>query len=137
MTIMSAIDSKFEQRILKENVIWLTTVRADGMPQPTPVWFIYEEGVFTIYTIPTSQKVKNIAANPKVALNLNSDFEGESYVVVMGEAEFVASPPPASEVPAYIAKYRKGIGDIGMTPESFVQQFSGAIRVTPTRARGE
>lgn len=134
---MAAIDPKFEQRIQKEYVIWLTTVRADGMPQPTPVWFIYENGVFTIYTVPTAQKVKNIAANSKVALNVNSDYEGGDFVVVMGEAAFVADAIPATENPAYIAKYRQGITDIGMTPESFDQTYSGVIRVTPERARGE
>lgn len=131
------MDPKFEQRILQEYVVWLTTVRADGMPQPTPVWFIYENGVFTIYTVPTSQKVKNITANPKVALNVNSDYEGGKFVVVMGEAEFIAAPTPPTQLPAYMTKYREGITSIGMTPESFDQTFSSVIRVTATRVRGE
>ncbi len=129
------IDAKTEQRIQKEYVMWLTSVRADGMPQPTPIWFIYENGVFTIYADPTTQKVKNIAVNPKVALNINSDYEGGDFVVIMGEAEIIASPPPATETSAYIAKYGQGIIDIGMTPETFVQRYNSMIRVTPTRVR--
>jgi len=131
------IDPKFEQRILKEYVIWLTTVRDDGQPQPTPVWFIYENGVFTIYTVPTAQKVKNIAANPRVALNINSDYEGGDFVIITGEADFFPAPLPATQNATYFNKYAQGITNIGMTPESFEQQFSAAIRVTPSRVRGE
>ena len=28
--------------------VWLTTVRADGMPQPTPVWFIWNKDTDTV-----------------------------------------------------------------------------------------
>jgi hypothetical protein len=30
-----------EKRLREEQVIWLTTVRADGMPLPTPVSFLW------------------------------------------------------------------------------------------------
>ena len=132
----SEMDPKLEQRVLKEYVIWLTTVRDDGQPQPTPVWFIYENGIFTIYTVPTSQKVKNIAANPRVALNINSDYEGGDFVVITGEADFFPAPLPATQNATYLNKYRQGISDIGMTPESFEQQYSSMIRVRPAHVRG-
>src|SRR5262245_17867855 len=66
--------------------IWFTTVRADGTPQPTPVWFIQDGDSLIIFSMPDAQKVKNIRGNNKVALNFNPDHEAEEYVVVTGEA---------------------------------------------------
>jgi PPOX class probable F420-dependent enzyme len=133
----SEIDPKFARHIASAYYMWLTTVRADGMPQPTPVWFIWENGQFTVYSSPTAQKVKNIRQNPKVALSFTSDPSAEEYLVVMGEATLEEAAMPAPEVPAYIAKYRQGISDIKMTPESFAQYFSLAIHIKPTQIRGE
>jgi len=131
------IKPEFEQRFREEKTICLTTVRADGMPQPTPVWFLWENGTFLIYSQPKAQKLKNIAQNPKVALSFNTDEWGDEFLVVMGEARIDDKQPLSHEIPAFVEKYREGIKGIQMTPESMAKEFSVAIRVTPVRVRGE
>ncbi|MEO8396862.1 MAG: TIGR03667 family PPOX class F420-dependent oxidoreductase [Chloroflexota bacterium] len=130
------IPEKFDNFIANSQFIWFTTIRADGMPQPTPVWFVRDGATFLIYTTPGTQKVANIRANPKAALGLANDDAGD-YFVVQGEAKIDLDTPPANQMPAYIQKYRESIAEIGMTPESFVQQFSLPIRVTPVHVRGD
>ena len=125
------------ERLNDAYVIWFTTVREDGMPQPTPVWFIWDNDSFLIYSRPTAQKVRNIRKNPRVALNLNSDDEGNEYLVIMGEAFIETNHPPINETPAYLEKYREGITSIDMTPESMARSFSTAIRIKPLHLRGE
>lgn len=116
--------------------VWFSTVRDDGMPQPTPVWFIEDGDTFLIYSMPTAQKVANIQDNPKVALSYAPDSEASTYMVVMGEAMIDPNAPRANEHAAYRAKYAEGIKGIGMTEESMAAAFNVAIRVTPTRVRG-
>ncbi len=134
---MSADFSKFAKRIEEAYFVWLTTVRADGMPQPTPVWFIRENDTFLVYTIPTSQKVKNIRHSPKVALNYSVDKEGEEYFVIMGDGVIDESTPPPDKNAAYLEKYGAGIIRIGMSVQSFTQTYSLPIRITPTHVRGD
>lgn len=122
-------------RLTNEMVIWLTTVRRDGLPIPTPVWYLWDGETFLIYSQPDQLKIRNILANPKVALNLNCDQWGEKVFIVYGSAVIDSSTPSALEVDAYIQKYRLGITDIQMTPESFSQSFSIPIRVTPEKLR--
>ncbi|MBI3970066.1 MAG: TIGR03667 family PPOX class F420-dependent oxidoreductase [Chloroflexi bacterium] len=124
-----------ENRLRDEEIIWLTTVRADGQPQSVPVWFLWDGRTFLMYSRPAKPKLKNIARNPRVALNLNSDAHGIQIVRVEGTAEIVPDAPPATAVPAMVEKYRAGIARIGMSPEGFAQAFSVAIRVTPSRFR--
>ncbi|NWF68269.1 MAG: TIGR03667 family PPOX class F420-dependent oxidoreductase [Chloroflexi bacterium] len=127
----------FEDLIRDSQFAWFTTVRADGQPQPTPVWFIWDGATFVIYSQPQAQKVRNLRANPKVALSFAGDDEGEEYLVVMGHAAIDAQAPAPKDNAAYMAKYSAGIANIDMTPDSFNATFSLAIRITPMRVRGE
>lgn len=130
------IDEKSAKLIEKAYYIWFTTIRDDGTPQPTPVWFIREGDTFIVYSEPKAQKLKNIRANSKVALSFADDAEGEEYIVITGEATLDDNPPtPVLNNPAYRAKYDAGIIRIGMTTESMSAAYSTLIRITPTRVR--
>jgi PPOX class probable F420-dependent enzyme len=122
---------------MEEKVAWLTTVRADGVPQPTPVWFLWQEGTFLIYSKPDARKVRNIRQNHHVALNFNTDASGEHVVVFRGEATLDEGAALADQVPAYLDKYRQGIIDLEMTPESMAREYSVAVRITPQSVRDE
>ncbi len=133
----SIIPADFDDAIANAYFAWFTTVRADGLPQPTPVWFIREGDTLMLYTASGAHKLKNIDANPQVALNFALDVEGEQFIVIMGEARVDTSiPMPIDNVP-YLAKYRDGIDMIGMTPESFNETFNIPLRITPTQVRGQ
>jgi PPOX class probable F420-dependent enzyme len=130
-------DDKQAKILTGAEYVWLTTVREDGMPQPTPVWFIWEGSTFLIFSQPTAQKVKNIRANPRVALSYTDSPEALTYLVIMGEAQIVQGGVNLEDVPVYLEKYREGIKGIGMTPENMATSYSTAIRITPSRVRGE
>ena len=138
---MVDLTSKFG-RVVKEHlnnqyVIWLTTVDSNLTPQPRPVWFIWEEDTFLIFSQAKAYKVKHITKNPKVALHFNTDETGEEHVIVfVGNASINANCPPPHKVPAYFKKYRSGIADLNMTPEEFSREYSTAIRIKPTEVRG-
>jgi PPOX class probable F420-dependent enzyme len=128
--------SRVARRLAEEVVIWLTTVRADGAPLPSPVWFLWDGTSALVYSRPDTPKLRNIGARPLVALNFDGDRAGGDIIVLTGRAEIDPSAPPADQHPAYLAKYRNGIAGIGMTPESFAAAYSVALRVTPTSVRG-
>ena len=119
-------------RLKRELVIWLATVGRDGHPHVVPVWFWWDSKSFLIYAVP-GQKVRDIQANPNVALHLNSDPAGDDVVRVDGTAKIDPKHPPASKVAGYVRKYREHIRGVGMTPQEFSKQYHHAIRITPTR----
>ncbi len=57
-----------ERRLREEMIAWLTTVRADGQPQSVPVWFLWNDESFLIYSQPDRQKLRNISNNPRIDL---------------------------------------------------------------------
>lgn len=128
--------ARVAKRLQEEWIIWLTTVGPDGVPQPSPVWFLWEEPTLLIYSQPNTPKLRNIGRYPQVALNFDGDGNGGNIIVFNGTAELDPSAPPADQIGAYVAKYEQAIKRIGMDPASFAQTYSVALRVTPTRLRG-
>jgi PPOX class probable F420-dependent enzyme len=124
-----------EERLRSDIIIWLTTVRADGQPQSTPVWFLWEDGTFLIYSRPGMPKLENITANPKVSLHLRGTETGGDVVTFDGTAELLRDGPPADQVPEYVSKYREEMEGYSWTPAKFAELYSEPIRVTPTEAR--
>lgn len=124
-------------RIQREEVIWLTTISMRGIPQPRPVWFVWENETFLIYSLAAAHKLQHIAGNPNVALHFNTAAGGgEDVQVFLGTARVDAAAPAVKHNRAYREKYREGIIAIGMTEDTYSAKFNVAIRVTPVRLRG-
>jgi PPOX class probable F420-dependent enzyme len=126
-----------EARLVSEKIAWLTTVRRDGQPQSSPVWFLWRGGEIVVYSKPTTQKVRNIRANAKVAIHLRDVDEGSDIVSIEGTAEIDESYPPAAAIPEYVTKYRAMIADIKMDPDSFAKSYSVPVRIRPSKIRVE
>ncbi len=123
------------ERLERELIAWLTTVTPGGQPQSSPVWFLWHAGEFLVYSLAVTPRIRNLAANPRVSLHLNSDDVGGDIVTIEGEALVDLTAPPATAVPAYLAKYRGLIADYGWTSEQFSTDYPIAIRIRPTRFR--
>src|SRR5215471_12159315 len=53
---------------VNQKYINLESVKRDGTPVQTPVWFAEEHGVLYVYTLANAGKVKRIRRNPRVRL---------------------------------------------------------------------
>lgn len=129
-------ERRFISRMAVEQVIWLTTVSANGTPQPRLVWFIRDGEDIIVYSQPDAWKVRHIRRNPNVALHFNSDPEGSDFQVLIGEAFIDEDAPLVLQAPRYLEKYREGIYGIDMTEESYSDTFRTAIRIRPKFVRG-
>ena len=137
LEIPSKLRAVVRRRLKEEYVVWLTTVASDLSPQPRPVWFIWQDDSFLIYSQPQAHKVRHIEQHPRVALHFNTDATGDNDVLVfVGDARIDANAPPAHKVRAYMTKYRQGIADLKMSADDMGREYSVAIRVTPTTVRG-
>jgi PPOX class probable F420-dependent enzyme len=132
VTVAIKLDGHRRSRLRKELSIWLATAGRDGRPHVVPVWFWWDGDSFLVYSIP-GQKVRDIEANPKVQLHLNSDPEGEDVVRLDGTARIAPDQVPAFKVPAYVRKYRELMKGYGWTPRVFSELYHVPVRIQPTR----
>ena len=126
-----------QKHLENEYVIWLTTVDSKLTPQPRPVWFLWKDDTFLIFSQPHAHKVRHLAEHPRVSLHFNTDERGDRHVIVFeGEARMDPDSPPAHQVGAYFEKYKDGIAGLEMSPEEFSREYSTAIKITPSQVRG-
>jgi len=126
------------RRLREERLIWFTTVDAKGTPQPTPVWFLWDEtnSTFLMYSLAGAKRLEHIQHNPRVALNLDGNGNGGDIIVITGEAYISTDDPPADRLPVYVEKYREFIARGIKTAEAFAAKYSVALRIRPTAIRG-
>lgn len=125
------------ERLHNEGIIWLTTVRDDGAPQSSPVWFLLrEDQSVLVFSQPGAPKVRAIRHNPQVSLNFNSDPNGGEIVIFNGHAVLGDTSIAVNTVAAFVDKYREGIKGLEMTPEQMAAEYSQSIVITLERLRG-
>jgi PPOX class probable F420-dependent enzyme len=128
--------ARVARHLRDEIVVWLTTVTPAGAPLPAPVWFIWDGAdSVTMFSMPGA-RVRNLEANPRVALNFPGDGRGGDIVVLSGRATIDHGAPSANHDDAYLAKYGAHIERIGMTLDTFPQRYSVPVRIHLARVRG-
>lgn len=127
---------RVRERLSREAVIWLTTVGADGTPQPNPVWFLWRDDSFLIYNRPRAHRLAHIAHRPEVSLHFNSDDGGGDIMVFAGRAVQLDDQPLPHELPEYAEKYGDKMAQISGSVEQFSADYPVPIRVDVTRVRG-
>jgi PPOX class probable F420-dependent enzyme len=123
------------ERLANATLGWLVTVSPGGAPQPSRIWFVWDAGTILLYSQPDTPKLRNIAANPKVAVHLDGDDRGGDILIVAGTAA-ISADPPADRRPDYVAKYRTLMAKNGWSPADFAERYAVPVRVEPTRLRG-
>ena len=126
------------RRLRNERLIWLTTVDAKGMPQPNPVWFLWDEATatFLVYSRADAKRLTHIQHNPRVTFNFDGNGSGGDIIVISGMAQVSADDPSADQLPAYVEKYDDFIATRYDTPEKFASIYPVALRIQPITIRG-
>jgi PPOX class probable F420-dependent enzyme len=131
-------DAHIDRRLRRDLIIWLGTVRPDGRPHMTAVWFVWDGESVLIFSQPESRKVRNLRANPHVVLALDDTKGGEDVITIEGEAELLVPGGDVSmTLPAYVEKYSDEMLSMNVTAEALAQDYSQGIRVTPRRILGQ
>jgi PPOX class probable F420-dependent enzyme len=82
---------------------WVGTTGRDGAPHAAPVWGVVVGEVLYFYTETGTAKARNLAADPRVVVHLES---GDDVLIVRGTASERVDPALLSEVlAAFVPKY--------------------------------
>jgi len=96
------LDQQVLQRLHDEWHAWLCTLRPDGSPHVTPVWFVFHETTWWVGSSARNKKVRNLARDPRVSLALEG---GAAPVVAEGSATIHRDGFPAHIVELFKHKY--------------------------------
>ena len=129
-----ADQAKALERLSTDTVVWLTTVSPKLQPQPSAVWFWWDGETVLLYSRETA-RLRNIAANPRVSLNFDSEQDGDDLSILYGDAAIDAEAMPAKDVAGYRARYEERVPHLGMNWETFSASYHVPVRVSLTGYR--
>lgn len=120
-------------------VAWLTTVRPDGAPHLVPVWYLWVDGGFVVFSKPEARKTRNVEVDGRVMLAIGRAEDDFDVQLVEGRAHLL--PVCAADVmPALAAqltaKYADWMAAIGLTLDAFAATYAAVIRIEPTNFLG-
>src|SRR4051794_40830493 len=70
-----------EERLEASHNYWIVTASPDGRPHAMPVWGVWTGGALYFATSRASRKGRNLAANPRLVVHLES---GDEAVILEG-----------------------------------------------------
>jgi len=121
-----------DRRLRTEPIIWLAT--ANTAPHLVPMWFLWDGTDITMFSLPGTRKLRDLADNPNVSLALDAADQGYDIVTLRGRATLITDPQVTGLMPAFVEKYASI--PRRWPPEEWAQRFTQAIRVAPTRLVG-
>jgi len=127
------------RRLHEDKIAWLTLTDPAGMPQPAPVWFLWDDASAcgVVYSQPTARRIARLKANPRCSLHLNDDGTGHDLIVLTGRIAEAADLVPAHQNSAYVEKYGHWMARVLGSAERFASMFSVPLRFEPTGFRGD
>ena len=102
--------------------IWFSSVRPNGRPHLTPVWFVWLAGKFYCGIDPHSVKSRNIHHNHHVVLALE---DGTNPIICEGTAQVLEPPYPEPLLEAFFKKYEWNLRK--------EEQFNQVVEITPVK----
>jgi PPOX class probable F420-dependent enzyme len=127
---------RIDRFLRSEEVLWLSTVRDDGLPHLVPIWFSWDGEAVLIVSKPEAVKIDNIRGNPRVMLALGDAEEDFDVALIEGHAEL---PDVAAETflpESHWRKYARDLAGLGLTREEYLATYSQPLRIRPTRFLG-
>lgn len=65
-------------------IAFIATVKRDGMPHVTPVWYLYDGDRLLVAASTDSVKVRNVSGNPRASLSILDPDDHSRWVQVNG-----------------------------------------------------
>lgn len=115
----------------EQHLATLATFRQDGSVLQSPIWFVWEDGGFTLAMAATDGKLKHIARDPRVTIVVAEDALPYRGFEVRGQAQ-LTDRPYAPTIRRIARRY------VGTQGESFyADRHDGVVvRVEPGDTRG-
>ncbi len=83
---MPLSDREIEEFLCQPNIAIVATVAADSQPHAVPTWYEYDDGEIVFHTGPGTRKYRNIQANDRVSICVDTKTPPYKAIVIYGRA---------------------------------------------------
>jgi F420H(2)-dependent biliverdin reductase len=98
------ITTAVEEFLVEPQNLILATLRKDGRPQLSPVWFVWRDDAFWISTAASTAKWKNLIRDQRCS-GIIDNIDGR-YIYISGTAEIFIEEEPLAITQRIVEKYK-------------------------------
>jgi PPOX class probable F420-dependent enzyme len=134
---MPEVPASHADLLEKPTFAHLATVRPDGSPQSSVMWFAWEGSRIRMTHTRTRQKFANLAREPRVALSIADPADGYRFLEVRGTVEKMEDDPGGEFFRSLQRRYGIDMDDpvsdadvrviITIRPDRFVAVRGGSV----------
>lgn len=103
MESLPVFDARVEAFLREPHFGKLGTVKKDGSPHVTPIWYMLDDGRLIVNTTIERVKFKNIKRDDRVCFLVD---DGYPYVAIFGRARIATERDPNKDIEALAIRYR-------------------------------
>lgn len=127
---------ELEEYLRRPLVVTFTTIRPDGSPHVTPIWYEYDDGKFYCWVGSNTVKARNIRRDSRVSLCIATHDHPYSYVIAEGMCE-ISHDGVAERARSIAMRYYGEERGARFANEINQEGESVLLVVTPTRMLSE
>jgi PPOX class probable F420-dependent enzyme len=103
----------------------VATIKKDGTPQLSPVWYIYEDGVVYISVVTKTAKYHNLKRDPRLSICIDAGLGDFRTVTLSGTAELIEPGTPRQD------ELRRRIIGHYQPDEASARRYYESVKVNP------
>lgn len=126
---------EIDEYLTEVHVAHLVTMRSNGRPHVTPVWFLEENGQASVMAYSNAVKVRNIRRNSAVTLSIATDQRPLKYFVMNGDVQVVVEDV-AQIVERICVRYDGPVRGVEFAKELLAEDQLRLIEILATRFVG-
>jgi PPOX class probable F420-dependent enzyme len=117
------LDDPVVRKLLEEpNLARLAYIGGDGRPRVVPIWFSYIDSDIVMVTGPRAEKARALAANPAVALTIDSAKPPYNVLLIDGDATLEPVEGMAPEYRPIVERY------LGQAADAYLAQLLPRVK---------
>ena len=106
------------------------TVKKDGSPHVTPIWYMYHDGRLLVNMTRQRVKFKNIERDPRVCFLID---DGYPYVLIFGRARVAEERDPFKDIETLAIRYTGEEEGKKRSREYFSRQDRVSVEIIPEK----
>lgn len=127
---MGAFDSKAEAFLKGIYFGKIATIRKDGSPHVTPIWYMLDEGKLIVNTTTDRVKYWNIKRDPRVSFLVD---DGYPYIMIHGRARIATERDSLKDIETLAIRYTGEEKGRNAARERYWKQPRVSIEIVPVR----
>ena len=127
---MPLLDAKAVDFLNGKHFAKIATIKSNGYPHVTPIWYMLEDGKIIVNTTTERVKYRNIQRDPRISFLVD---DGYPYIMILGRARLATERDGKKDIETLAIRYTGEEAGRKSARERYWKQDRASIEIIPER----